>query len=75
MHKVALSEAQSTLPALIEEATRGEEVVISANGGTAVLLVPLPKDAPAPRFGSARGQVWMADDFDEPLDDFAPYMP
>lgn len=28
-----------------------------------------------PKFGSARGRVLMAPDFDEPLDDFADYMP
>ena len=74
MHKVAITEAESTLAALIEEAANGEEVVISDNGGTAVLLVPLPQEAPTPKFGSAKGQIWMAEDFDEPLDDFAPYM-
>ena len=25
-------------------------------------------------FGCAKGQFWMADDFDEPLEDFADYM-
>lgn len=28
-----------------------------------------------PQFGNARGQVTMSEDFDEPLDDFAEYMP
>ena len=28
---------------------------------------------PAREPGSARGQVWMADDFDAPLDDFKDY--
>jgi len=26
------------------------------------------------RFGSMKGKVWMADDFDAPLDDFKEYM-
>ena len=25
-------------------------------------------------YGAAKGEVWMADDFDHPLDDFAEYM-
>lgn len=25
-------------------------------------------------FGSTKGKLWMADDFDEPLDDFKDYM-
>lgn len=36
----------------------------------------LPKvEKPEPRqFGIAKGKIWMADDFDAPLDDFAEYM-
>lgn len=30
--------------------------------------------AKKPKFGSAKGQFKMADDFDEPLDDFKEYM-
>lgn len=30
---------------------------------------------PRRRAGSLAGQIWMAPDFDEPLDDFAEYMP
>ena len=38
-------------------------------------LVPTPIRASKPRkAGSAQGQVWMSDDFDHPLDDFAEYM-
>lgn len=29
---------------------------------------------PRPRFGSAKGQGYMTDDFDEPLEDFKDYM-
>jgi len=44
--------------------------------GTVVDLVPVPQTAhPRPRFGSARGRVQMAPDFDAPLDDFADYVP
>lgn len=34
---------------------------------------PEQKRRPA-KAGSARGQVWMAEDFDEPLEDFKEYM-
>jgi hypothetical protein len=30
---------------------------------------------PRPQFGSAKGEVWMSDDFDEPLDMFKDYGP
>ena len=44
--------------------------------GTVVDLVPISQTAhPRPKFGSARGRVQMAPDFDAPLDDFADYVP
>ena len=72
MHTVDVEEAQARLPELIREATEGQEVVIAHADGTAVRLVPVRQTA-RPRFGSARGLFTMADDFDAPLDDFAPY--
>ena len=30
--------------------------------------------APKPKFGSAKGQIKLAPDFDAPLEDFKPYM-
>ena len=67
--------AQDNLKQLLSDAHNGKTVVITAMNGWAVKLVPTPIKAKQPRqAGSARGQVWMADDFDEPLDDFAEYM-
>ena len=39
-----------------------------------VKLVPMPPK-PGRRAGSAKGMIRMADDFDEPLEDFDEYMP
>ncbi len=73
MQKVKLEEAQQRLAELIEDAARGEEVVISRGDGADFRLVPVSAPERRPRFGSAKGLIHMADDFDEPLDDFAPY--
>jgi prevent-host-death family protein len=72
MYTVHVDEAQARLSELIREAADGEEVVIAREDGTAVRLVPIEQSA-RPRFGSARGLFTMADDFDAPLGDFAPY--
>ncbi len=47
-----------------------------------IIILPLDEnetenaaDEARPQFGNARGQVTMSEDFDEPLDDFANYMP
>lgn len=35
---------------------------------------PLPKVRNKPLYGCAKDKIWMADDFDAPLDDFEDYM-
>lgn len=73
MVKVALEEAATSLPALIEAAMNGEAVYITLDNQM-IRLVP-ENPAPQPRkAGSAKGMIWMADDFDEPLEDFREYM-
>lgn len=75
MQKISLTEAESCLAELIEEATNGEEIIITQADGAAVKLVALPQDNPTPKYGSAKGLVQVSDDFDEPLDDFQGYSP
>ena len=59
-------------------AAGGEEIVVTRDGTPVAKLVAA--DPPAaenllPREpGSAEGMIWMSDDFDDPLDDFAEYM-
>ncbi len=72
MHTVQLDEARDRLAELIREAAEGQDVVIAHEDGTAVRLVPVVPDA-RPRFGSAQGLFTLAEDFDAPLEDFAPY--
>jgi antitoxin (DNA-binding transcriptional repressor) of toxin-antitoxin stability system len=72
MSTLDVAQAQVRLSELIHDANEGEEIVIADEDGTAVRLVPVEPQA-RPRFGSARGLFTMSDDFDAPLDDFAPY--
>ena len=74
-YQVRLDEAKVRLLDLIEAATRGEEVLILKDGQPVVRLVPLVPPKRQPRFGSAKGLVVMAEDFDAPLEDFSEYMP
>ena len=77
MTTVTLKEARERLSGLLEEAARGEEVVITGEDGRAFKLVPSETEPKKKRglIGSARGQIWMSEDFDEPLEDFEEYMP
>ena len=75
MKTYTVETAQASLHELLSDAHKGKTVVITAKNGWAVQLVPTPIRAKKPRkAGSARGQVWMSDDFDDPLEDFADYM-
>ena len=71
MHTVTVDEAQSQLSRLMDEAMQGEEVIILRNDAPAVKLVPIMR----PGYGSYKGLITMAEDFDAPLEDFADYMP
>ena len=75
MHTVELKEAEGRLAALIDEVASGEEVIITREDGAAFKIVPVTPLAPRPTFGSAKGLVKMAEDFDEPLEDFQAYAP
>jgi antitoxin (DNA-binding transcriptional repressor) of toxin-antitoxin stability system len=74
MHQIDVEEAKSNLPDLIDAAINGEEVVIAKDEQHVVKLVPISRARPRPQFGSARGLISIADDFDEPLKDFADYI-
>lgn len=72
---VDLNQAQTQLTELVDHAAQsGEEVVLTREGEAVAKIVPLVRSRPARRFGSARGQVTVPDDFDAPLDDFREYM-
>jgi antitoxin (DNA-binding transcriptional repressor) of toxin-antitoxin stability system len=75
MTTVTIQEAQATLVELIHQLPPGEEVVITENNQVVAKLARTEPNQHWPcKAGSARGKVWMAPDFDAPLDDFKEYM-
>jgi prevent-host-death family protein len=75
MYQVDIVEAKEKLLELIEAAMRGEEIAIAKDNEPVVKLVAIPKKSkPNRQAGSAKGMVWMSDDFDEPLEEFKEYM-
>jgi antitoxin (DNA-binding transcriptional repressor) of toxin-antitoxin stability system len=74
MVQVTRDEAKEQLPELLEAALRGEAVYINVSAQHAVQLIPVPIGQGKPQFGSARGMIWIAEDFDAPLDEFRDYM-
>ena len=74
VHYVTLDEAQAQLTTLIDAAVNGETVFITRNSTQVIQLVPVMHPPGRPQFGSGKGLMVMADDFDEPLPDFDEYM-
>jgi prevent-host-death family protein len=77
MMMVSIQEAQANLSELIHQLSPGEEVIITENDQpVARLVTPLSQpQRPARRLGTLRGTVlYMAADFDAPLEDFKEYM-
>ncbi len=74
MQQINLTDATQHLAALIDAALHGEAVFITRNGQDVVQLVPVTLPKPHPRFGSAKGLIVVAEDFDDPLEDFKEYM-
>ena len=74
MHTVTLDEAKTHLPELFDAASAGEDVFITNSQGSSVQLVPRQVKKRKRQFGSAKGLISMAHDFDEPLEDFKDYM-
>jgi prevent-host-death family protein len=72
MTRVGMHEAKTQLSKLVERVEAGEEIVITRRGEPAARLVPERRRGGfAALAGSWRGQVEVAEDFDELPDDIA----
>ncbi len=71
MTKLDISQAKSHISKLLDLAIHGEEIVITQDDKPVAKISPIKR--PLKR-GSAKGKVWMSDDFDQPLEDFQEYM-
>jgi prevent-host-death family protein len=69
-----LHDAQQHLQQLLDDAQHGKTIIIVDGNNRAVRLVPVMSSSRPRQAGSARGQIRMAPDFDEPLTDFDEYM-
>jgi antitoxin (DNA-binding transcriptional repressor) of toxin-antitoxin stability system len=76
MTQVTIHEAKTHLSKLIQRALAGEEIVIAKGKQPLVKLVVVPQAKKQRRLGMAKDVVlYIADDFDAPLEIFAEYMP
>jgi antitoxin (DNA-binding transcriptional repressor) of toxin-antitoxin stability system len=76
MRQVTVHEAEVHLSRLIQEVLAGEDVFITQQDLPVVKLVAVTEQRQPRRIGGAEGVIlFMADDFDAPLGDFAESMP
>ena len=65
--EVNIHEAKTHFSKLLERVAMGEEVIIAKAGKPVAKLVPLKKAKSGFKFGSAKGQFTVPDDFNDPL--------
>lgn len=78
-HEITVDEATKCLAELVLDAQHGDDVILLQDNAAVAKIVPLKNGLPkvvADRTpGSAKDSIlYMADDFDAPLDDFKEYM-
>jgi len=75
MTVLTIQEVQAQLSDLIHRLSPGDEVLITENDERVAKLArtEFKKQWPC-KAGSAKGKIWIAPDFDEPLDEFKEYM-
>jgi prevent-host-death family protein len=74
MLNIDINQAKQNFPELIEKTVSNGEVIITKDGQPIVKMVPITKAQKKRKFGTAKGLIKMADDFDQPIDDFKEYM-
>ncbi len=66
---VNIYEAKTQLSKLVDQAARGEDVVIARAGKPVARITALKPEKRPLKFGLLEGQGWIADDFNDPLPD------
>jgi prevent-host-death family protein len=75
MNQFNIADAKAHFSELVRKALMGEEVVIARDNKPLVRIVPVAPPAGRRQPGSGKGQIlYIADDFDAPLEDFQAYM-
>lgn len=67
MEPINIHEAKTNFSKLVERAAAGEEIIIAKAGKPVARLVPLAPTLAPRKLGSMKGEIWISDDFDDPL--------
>ncbi len=69
-----ISQATNSPEILFQTVLDGDEVVITQNNEPILKIVRINQPKKRRRLGSAKGLIWMSDDFDAPLEELREYM-
>jgi antitoxin (DNA-binding transcriptional repressor) of toxin-antitoxin stability system len=67
MQQVDIAEAKAQIENLLQSALSGEEIIITQNQQPILKLTQFLQPPKRRQRGSAKGQIWISPDFDEPL--------
>lgn len=74
MQIIDIEQAKTSLNDLLDAAIQGQEIILTRDAQPVARLIALVHERRRPRFGSAKGRIRIAEDFDAPLADFEEYM-
>jgi antitoxin (DNA-binding transcriptional repressor) of toxin-antitoxin stability system len=69
-----MHDAKSSLSRLVKRAGAGEDILIARGGKPVAMLTRIPDESGKIPWDVFKGQIRMAPDFDEVLDDFKEYV-
>ncbi|MGO8754516.1 MAG: type II toxin-antitoxin system Phd/YefM family antitoxin [Gallionellaceae bacterium] len=72
MQIVNIHEAKAHLSRLVEEVSKGQEIIIAKSGKPMAKLTGFSPAKPVRMPGFLKGKIKIADDFDAPLPDYMP---
>jgi prevent-host-death family protein len=64
---VNIHEAKTNLSKLLRRVSSGEDIIIAKSGKPIARLVPITENVVLRKLGTAKGKVWIAEDFNAPL--------
>ncbi len=74
MTTMTVEEFAEKMQVVLEQIAGGDEVILTRDSRAIARLSGVTQNNSKAVYGALAGKMWIADDFDEPLDDFKEYM-
>lgn len=69
MQQLNIYEVKTNLSKLVDQAHNGETIIIAKSGKPWAKIIPFDEQKKQFKFGTMKGKIKIADDFNEPLPD------